>query len=296
MTDGGAAAARPPEPPRRPEGMAEAAPAPSAPVAPIEVGTRDDVGRVIGRALEHEPANETVATDDEVLSAVARELDVAPEHLALAVVEERASDDTGLVARIVGPATVSAQRVVLVDDALVDRVEQWLERGHGLRVVAVDGEQIRAIRRTDKLGKITASVKAAGGSGRLGRFRTTTVHTATVDDRTALGVEVELIEQRGRAVLGGTVAGTAGLGVVALGAVIVSPLVAVAAPAAVVGGAAVARKSYRKHREIAEVEAEEMADGLARNHRPPRLRDEVESRIRGRSRRSLREPRPDDSA
>ena len=210
MTDGGTAAAAAPEPPRQPR----AAVAPellAETTAPTDITTRDDVGRVIGRAMGHEPTRTKVETDDEVLSAVARELDVAPEHLALAVVEERQVEEGGLVTRIVGPSTVAAHRVVLVDDELVDRAEYWLERGHGLRVVAVDGDTIRAIRRTDRLGKLTASVKSAGGAGRLGRFRTTTVHRATVDERTAIGVEVELTEQRGKAVLGGTVEPAHGL-------------------------------------------------------------------------------------
>ena len=280
MTDGGTAAAAAPEPPRQPR---DAAP---------DV----DVGRTIARALRHdEPA--TMAADssaDEVLVVVARELAVDPGALALAIVEERTHrEPDGLVDRIVGAPVVVAHRQVAATgtdpDDLRKRAEQWLERGHGLRITTVDGERVEGVRRRDALGKLSTSVKAAGGVGRLGRYRRTVIVTSEVDGAAAVGVEVDLIEQRGKAVLGGVATTTVAVGVVGLGALIAGPFVLVAAPAAVAGGAAVARKSYGKHLDDAQTEAELMADGLARDRRPPRLRDELEARLRDRPQRQIRE-------
>lgn len=264
---------------------------PSQPVAAPPTVEAADVGRTIGRALEHERPAVPVDTD-EVLTAVARELDVDPRHLALAVVEERTIGDGGWTTRLVGPATVAVHRNITgreidTTEALADDAEVWLERGHGLRVVAVDDGSIEAVRRTDTLGKISTSLRAAGGVGRLGRFRRTRVFTAVVDTSAAVAVEVDLIDQRGKSLLGGLVAGTVALGVVGAGTVLLSPFAAAAAPVAVAIGGVTARRNFGKHRELAEIEAAEMADGLARGQRPPRLRDEVEARLRGRSRRTI---------
>lgn len=281
MTDGGTAAASAPEPPRQ----------------PLDTGAPDvDVGRTIGRALRHdEPtAMAAEAPTDDVLVEVARELSVDPAALALAIVEERTHrEPEGLVDRIVGAPVVVAHRQVAEagtdPDDLRDRAEQWLERGHGLRITKVEGERVEGVRRRDALGKLSTSVKAAGGVGRLGRYRRTAVVTSGVEDAAAVGVEVDLIEQRGKAVLGGVATTTVAVGFVGLGALIASPFVLVVAPAAVAGGAVVARKSYGKHLDDAQTEAELMADGLARDRRPPRLRDELEARLRDRPQREIRE-------
>ncbi len=281
MSDGGTASAAAPEPPRR----------------PIDVAAPEvDVGRTIGRALRRDDPTAAVADapSEDVLVEVARELSVEPGSLALAIVEERTHREArGLVDRVVGSPVVVAHRQVIErgpdPDALRDRAEQWLERGHGLRITKVEGERVEGVRRRDALGKLSTSVKAAGGVGRLGRYRRTAVVTSEVDDAAAVGIEVDLIEQRGKAVLGGVATTTVAVGVVGLGALVASPFVLVVAPAAVAGGAVVARKSYAKHVDDARTEAEMMADGLARDRRPPRLRDELEARLRDRPQRQVRE-------
>jgi hypothetical protein len=111
-------------------------PAPSGPL------DRSALERVLARAAElqagtGEPGDEL--TEAQILE-LGGEVGLAPQHLRQALAEERsrsipAHEDTGLGARLMGPARISASRVVTgTTRELLPALDDWMQRQEGLRV------------------------------------------------------------------------------------------------------------------------------------------------------------------
>src|SRR5437868_9562194 len=111
---------------------------------------RAAVERVLARAAELQGAGsgapEVGALSEAQLVEIAREAGIAPEHVRRAIAEERTRvvlpEEHGLAARIAGPGTASAARVVRGSLAQIGGVlDAWLDREACMRVMRRIGER-----------------------------------------------------------------------------------------------------------------------------------------------------------
>ena len=107
--------------------------------APLD---RSALERVLARAaeLQAESGEPTEALSEEQIVELGTEVGLSPYHLRQALAEERTrigapSEDSDLLARIVGPATVSASRNVRGSVAsTLAQLDDWMQREECLRV------------------------------------------------------------------------------------------------------------------------------------------------------------------
>jgi hypothetical protein len=241
---------------------------------------RGAVERVLARAAELQVAR---AGGDEGLSeadllAAAREAGIGPEHVRLALAEERlraarrgpaAEPPRGLAARVAGPAVVAAERVVAGPAArALDVLGGWLEREECMRLVRRTGAPAAGAQaawepRRDVLGNLARGLRG-GGSQALRRVPLLSAVALPAgggpadEERVLLRVEADLAPaRRQRLAVGAVVAGSgaaAGGSILGVG-VVAHAVMAVVAPLAVIpllAGGAAAWALGRGHRAAAE--------------------------------------------
>lgn len=230
----------------------------SAP-APAPALDRAAMERVLARAAELQVAragaDDGLSEDD--LLAAAREAGLAPDHVRLAIAEERlrAARVTGATGRVpagglaawaAGPGHVGAERVVAGSAAAaLDAFGAWLEREEGMRLARRVGEQAAWEPRRDVLGNLARGLRGGGSRALRRAALVSAVALPAGEGRVLVRVEADVTGARRQRLAAGVVA--AGGGVAAGGSilglgVVAHALLAVVAPVAVIpvlaGGAA----------------------------------------------------------
>jgi hypothetical protein len=130
--------------------------------------------RVLARAAELQGARAGAGdglSEDDVLAA-AGEAGLSPEHVRLAIAEERLraaagrAPEGGLATWAAGPGHVGAERVVDGTAAsALDALGAWLEREECMRLARRVGEQAAWEPRRDVLGNLTRGLRGGGSRG-----------------------------------------------------------------------------------------------------------------------------------
>ncbi|MDH3294914.1 MAG: hypothetical protein OER95_11410, partial [Acidimicrobiia bacterium] len=211
---------------------------------------RDEVSAIIRRAAEvsdwDRTGDDRLGLDD--LMSVAEEVGLSPSAVVTALAEARAGVDhrRNLVDRFVGPGQVWAiGRLPAGSDRSVDGLRHWLEVDHGLRTFVRSDGVVVAEPKSGFLGAVSSGIRKLGGTGGLERSRRVSGAIATVGDDGSLCVVADVGNKQLEAMLGGTlIAGGAGA-VVAVVAVVTTPLALLGLPVTVATGVLTARMIHR---------------------------------------------------
>ena len=256
---------------------------------------RDAVERVLRRANEMSAAHGAVPGDpggpgghgrmsESVLLEAASEAGIEPDAVRLSLAIERLGPTaaTSRLDRTVGPRDVAVERVIALDvDTLLGRVDDLLQRQHGLRRSRSAAEWGEWRRRTDAMAKVQRGIaKVGSSSGQLRKVARIEARTSVVDEqRTIVRLLADRRSQRTEAVAGGSAIGGAGLVVGGATAFVAVPIAAVVAPVGIVVGVAVARTGRRQHHELV-TDLEHLLDAVERGVRPVTLTDDVRRVLR----------------
>ena len=244
---------------------------------------RAAVDRILARALELQadvPSDPQGQLTEAQLLELAKEVGLDPVNLRQALAEERTRvavpEERGVLASLYGGASASAQRAVRGSPAQVlAALDDWMQRQECLVVQRYfSSERIVWEARRDVMGTIRRTVSGRG----LALARTTDV-SATALALDAYRVHVRLDARLGgyRSLMANQNVALAGAGVVVGGvlAVLSFPLLAAAAPAALLAPAAFAagRASHQRTVARAQLALEQVLDRLERGEagRPPTL-------------------------
>jgi hypothetical protein len=222
---------------------------------------RTHLDRIIRRATELQFEGGGVGSDrlseDEVLR-IGSEVGLERKHLLRALGELRvdslrapAETDTGILHRVVGPARVSASRVVPAEATrAMHEVGEYLRLGESLRQVRKRGSRSRWEPEPGIAAYLQRELRLGGRSYDLARTDGVDVAVEPLGEATALvSITADVSTTRSQVGWGwgsGLTLGSAGVGL-AVGLVIGIPFLV--APAVVAGGAgavAAARRDYRK--------------------------------------------------
>ncbi len=188
----------------------------------------DAAERVLRRAIdlaEQQTGDTHHGLSESALIEAAEELGVDPAAVRLAAAEERVgllATRHGRVDRLVGPAVVSATRVIdLPSDEAMDAVDRWLRRVGSLRRQRrsdTDGPGAMAVytRRSDAAAGLQRTVRSVAGQeqlGRVGRLRVDTYPLdpeAPDDERSLVVLSADLGVERTAVLAGGSTVAVAG--------------------------------------------------------------------------------------
>ena len=259
--------------------MSSEAPRPSNLPAPID---RAAVERVLARALELQ-SGAGGDTQDRLSEAqlldLAKEVGLDPVHLRQALAEERTRvavpEEKGLLATLYGSATVSAQRTVSGTPAQVlHALDDWMQRQECLKVKRHFGDRI--VWEADQ-GLAGTVKRVVSGKGAALARATDVGATAIALDANRVVVRLDAQLSGHRASMAQVNAGLGAAGLVAGGvlAALSFPLIAAAAPVAVLVPAVWGATRSAPGRTVARAQLalEQVLDRLERGEagRPPTL-------------------------
>ncbi len=231
--------------------------------------------RVLARAAELQGSgtddSSGTLTEDQIVE-LGREAGLSPEHLRLAIAEERTRGvpvpESGFASTVIGVGRVQASRIVEGSPAeLLGVIDLWMQREETLRVKRRIGDRAVWEPRTDLVGNVRRAFNLGGRGYALARA-TEIAATVTVADRgrSVVALDAVLDGHRGR-VAGQAVAGSlAGASATAVMAVISVALpialvpVILAPPAAL----ALARRAQARAAAQAHLALEQLLDHLER--------------------------------
>jgi hypothetical protein len=207
---------------------------------------------VLRRALELAERDLATTTHDGIselaLIEAAEELGMDARCVRRAAAEERLGvlhDDTTAIDRLVGPAVVSATRVVALPAAeLFEVADQWLRRNGSLRRRRFDPATLVAeyARRSDPIAGLQRTARAMRGHEHLGRVRRLRVVVQPVDPhRSVVALVADLELERTVAVTGGSSVAGAGSTVAVVEALSSTPWWWLGVPASCAAGLGVLR-------------------------------------------------------
>ena len=254
---------------------------------------RAAVDRVLARAvqLQSEGSTETQGqlTEAQLLD-LAKEVGLDPVNLRQALAEERTRvavpEEHGVLASLYGGASASAQRTVRGTPAQVLKaLDDWMQRQESLVAQRYHStERIVWEARRDLVGTVRRAVSGRGHA--LVRASSVSATAIALDDTRVL---VRLDAQLGgyRALMAQQNVALTGVGLLGGGilAVLSFPLLAAAAPVAVLApaGFAAARASHHRSVERAQIALEQVLDRLERGDagRPATLLSMLSAAVRG---------------
>jgi hypothetical protein len=254
----------------------------SRPPLPAKID-RAAVERVLARALELQasgPGDPQEQLSEAQLLDLAKEVGLDAVNLRQALAEERTRvtipDEGGLLARLYGGATASAQRTVRGTPVQVLRaLDDWMQRQEGLAVQRYFSSE-RVVWEA-KRGIVGAVQRTVSGRGlALARASDVAATAIAVDDSHVL-VRLDARLAGYRALMAQQNVAFTGAGLVVGGilAVLSFPLFAIAAPAALIApaGFAAGRSSHQRSVQRAQLALEQVLDRLERGEagRPPTL-------------------------
>jgi len=183
------------------------APRPNVP-APLD---RTAVERVLARAAELQAASTdpAEALSEAQLLEIAREVGLSPDHVRRAIAEERARvtlpHETGLAARIAGPARAAASRVVMGRPAeVLAALGRALENDEAFQVCRRLPERVVFEPRRDLVGSLRRGL-GMGGRPALRAASEITVSVYEVDDsRVFVQIEADVSQSRRQRLAAGT--------------------------------------------------------------------------------------------
>ena len=177
--------------------------------------------RVLARAaeLQGSDADPSDALTEQQVLDIAREVGIAPEALRVALAEERTRvslpQESGLAARIAGPALVGASRTVTGSvTSVLATLDDWMRRGECLQLRRRQSDRMSWEPRQDMMGRMKVGLNLGGRGYPLARAAEVAATVAPVDGER---VHVQLVAdvgpaRRARLAGGGAVAGTGALG------------------------------------------------------------------------------------
>ena len=254
----------------------------------------DEVARVMRRASELVGEAGADGADGLPASAVvaaAAEVGIpaAAVHRAIALERLGPTPPARPGDRLVGPREVVVEtRLAMPVAEAMARLDQWLTEGHHLRREAWSGRDGEWARRSGLVAAGSRATRSALGEGQLGEIRSIRASAREDGDGTVLRLGLDRSNVRTAFVGGGTAIAAAGTATGAALAITVFPAFALIAPAAVLGGAGVARAG-RSQSDRIEREARRLLDAIARRATPTTLGAEIRRRVR-RARRSSEAP------
>ena len=266
--------------------------------SPVPAGTggrsldRAALERVLARAAElqgtgDEPSD---ALSEQQLIEIAREVGISPDALRLALAEERTRvslpEETGLAARIAGPALVGASRTVKgTPQGVLATLDDWMRKTECLQIRRRQADRLSWEPRRDMVGRMKVGLNVGGRGYHLARAAEVAATVAQVDGER---VHVQLVAdvgpaRRSRLLGGGLVAGAGALGGSGLMTIpfvapdaLLAPIAAAAALMAglgLFGGRLVARTHIATARRV-QVALEQLLDRLEHGD----LRESVDPR------------------
>ena len=268
-------------------------PAPSTPRDPGAAGGHLPIGqvpldraaleRVLARAVELQAADteagEPILTEDQLLE-IGKEVGIAPHHLRQALAEERthvrAPEESGLVARVFGPAVVTATRTIPgTPESVLAALDLWMQREECLQVKRLFPDRILWERRSGFLNDLKRGLNIGGRGYHLSRAHEVSGTVVAVDrERVLVRLEANLANIRTGAVAWGSVLGATGLiGAGVLLAVGFIPAAALLPAVTGLGGGYAVARSHAPAVARAQLALEQVLDRLERGEapRPPLL-------------------------
>jgi hypothetical protein len=177
--------------------------------------------RVLARAAELQGADadpSDALTEQQVLE-IAREVGIAPDALRVALAEERTRvalpPESGLAARIAGPALIGASRTVKGSTTgVLATLDHWMQRGECLQQRRRQPDRMSWEPRRDMLGRMKVGLNLGGRGYPLARAAEVAATVAPVDgDRVLVQLVADVgPARRSRLVGGSAVAGAGALG------------------------------------------------------------------------------------
>ncbi len=258
----------------------------SAPLVPVETGPVTEA--VLAKAIEL--ADQRLRPTDvanpgewrRVVDEVAAELAIPPGAVTAAIAEELSGvDEVGLLDRIVGPGLIWSRRSTPVDDAdAEDRLIEWLEYGHGLRVRRRADGSVVALKRKDLAGRIGRTVRSAQGTGELSQRREVVgVVVPPSGGEGAVVLAADVTDTRRGAIASGAAVTASGAAALAVGTVVFGPLVWLGLPVAATAGVGVSRAVHRSKTRTVEHGVEDTLDQVVRREEPPAMLDPVKRSV-----------------
>jgi hypothetical protein len=243
--------------------------------------------RVLARASEL-AAQSTDAPDgmtEAQLLEIGKEVGLSPSALKQALAEERTRvvlpEETGVEARVLGPAAVSSARAVPhPPEVVLAALEEWMKTEYRMPAKRRFGNRRTWEQRTGVFAELDRSLRGNHAATTLTRADEVAVTVSAVGDgRTAVRLDADITEMRGKRKLTGLIMGALGLALgtvpVVLGSVL-APLTmlplflgfaTVPVLALGIGGWAV-MKGHRKQAERAQLALEQLLDRLEHGAMP----------------------------
>jgi hypothetical protein len=235
--------------------------------------------RVLARAAELQAADADpadAALNEDQLIEVAREVGLSPEHLKQALAEERSRaqvpEESGMTARLFGPAHVHASRTIKgTTAATLERLDTWLQREESLQVKRRLFDRMFWEPRPGLFSEMRRLLNVSGRGYYLRPTREVGATVVPVDaERVLVRLEADLSNVRFERATSGAI--VAGCGVLGTGALVVLgffvPVAIIPAAATAVGGYFIAR-SHAPLVTRAQLALEQLLDRLERGDSPP---------------------------
>ncbi len=242
---------------------------------------RGAMERVLARASEL--ASQSTEAPDGMTEAqlfeIGKEVGLSPATLQQALAEERTrvvlAEETGLEARVMGPAAVSATRAVPhAPDAVLFALEEWMRTDYRMLAKRRFGNRRTWEQRGGMFAELDRSLRGNQAAATLARATEVAATVSPIGDgRTAVRLDADITQLRASRRSGGIAMGSVGLGLgtvpVVLGSVLAPltmlplflALAAVPVLAMGFGGWAMI-KSHRKQAERAQLALEQLLDRL----------------------------------
>lgn len=255
---------------------------PAAPVAPTAASLdRSAMERVLARASELSSlsADAPDGMTEAQLIEIGKEVGLSPATLQQALAEERTrvvlAEETGLEARVMGPASVSVTRAVPhAPEVVLAALEEWMRTEYRMPAKRRFGNRRTWEQRTGVFAELDRSLRGDQAATTLTRANEVAVTVSAIGDgRTAVRLDADLSQLRGSRRMTGMIMGAVGVGLgmvpVVLGSVLAPltmlPLFVAFAAVPILamgfGGWAVV-KGHRKQAERAQLALEQLLDRL----------------------------------
>lgn len=260
----------------------------------------DAAERVLRRAIDlaDRRSAEPHGLSEAALIEAAEELGIDPATVRLAAAEERVgmlAGTPGRVDRLVGPAVVSAARVLDVPSAqAMDQVDSWLRRVGSLRRQRrtdddVAGSVAVYTKRSDPAAGLQRTLRSVAGQEQLARVGRLRVTAHPMDaDRSLVVLAADLGVERAAVLAGGSSVAAAGSAASVAAGLSWVPWLWVGVPASAALGLGVFRARVHGLPDV-ELSLDGVLDRIAAGDLPGGVLDDVRSRLRtglGRSRRT----------
>ncbi len=257
---------------------------PATPPAMLDRGAME---RVLARASElaSQSADAPDGMTEAQLFEIGKEVGLSPATLQQALAEERTrvvlAEETGLEARVMGPAAVSATRAIPHSpDAVLYALEEWMRTDYRMLAKRRFGARRTWEQRGGMFAELDRSLRGNQAAATLARATEVAVTVSPIGDgRTAVRFDADITQQRRTKKNSGIALASAGFAVgavpVILGAALAPfamlPLFIAAGIAPLLGfgfGGWAMIKSHRKQAERAQLALEQLLDRLEHSPLP----------------------------